>query len=201
MTGINGSQISVQTTLKVVWAFAICLEMTSSSGPFGEMKRTNPARTGIKNRNTILPVILKILWATAVLFAFLDCPMDANSAVMVVPMLSPRRIGIAPVSPMTLLTPSGPAWEAKFWSTAMVAELLCTTRVIIMPSNTPRTGIWVTCPMRFKKNGLEASGFITFPMISIPSNNKPKEKITIPMFLIFSFLLIKLIINPIKIIG
>ena len=180
---------------------AICLEITSISFPFGEIKRTKEASTGIKHKNTILPVILKILWATAVLFAFLDCPMDANSAVMVVPILSPSRIGIAPVRPMTLLTPSGPAWDAKFCSTAMVAELLCTTRVIVIPSSTPNTGTCVTLPIRSRKNGLEASGFMTFPIISIPSNNKPKEKTTIPIFLIFSFLLIKWIINPIKIIG
>ena len=61
----------------------------------------------------MLPVMLKTLWATAVLLAFLDCPMDAKSAVMVVPMLSPRRMGMAPASPITLLTPSGPAWDAK----------------------------------------------------------------------------------------
>ena len=64
--------------------------------------------------NTALPVILNTLWAIAVRFAFLDCPTEARIAVIVVPMLSPRRIGIAPARPMTLDTPSGPAWEAKF---------------------------------------------------------------------------------------
>ena len=63
--------------------------------------------------NTQVPVILKKLCAIAVRFASLDCPMDARSAVIVVPILSPSKIGIAPVSPITLLTPSGPAWEAK----------------------------------------------------------------------------------------
>ena len=31
----------------------------------------------------MLPVMLKTLWATAVLLAFLDCPMDAKSAVQI----------------------------------------------------------------------------------------------------------------------
>ena len=63
---------------------------------------------GAISANTTLPVILKILCAIAVRFAFLDCPIDAKSAVIVVPILSPRRIGIAPANPITLVTPSGP---------------------------------------------------------------------------------------------
>ena len=201
ITGMSGSQINVQTTLKVVCAFAICLEITSTSFPFGEMNCTKRANTGRRNINKILPVILKTLCASAVLFAFLDCPMDAKSAVMVVPMLSPRRIGIAPVRPITLVTPSGPACEAKFCNTAMVAELLCTTSVITVPSATPRIGISFTFAIRSTKIALPASGFITLPMISIPSNNSPNEKITRPIFFNCSFLQTKFIIKPMKISG
>ena len=64
--------------------------------------------------NTQVPVILKMLCAIAVRCAFFVCPIDARMAVIVVPMLSPRRIGIAPVRPMTLLTPSAAGWAAKF---------------------------------------------------------------------------------------
>ena len=95
--------------------------------------------------NSSEPEILKILCDNAVRCAFFDCPMQANSAVMVVPILSPNRIGIAPSKPRILLTPSGPAVEAKFCSTAMVAELLCTTTVIKVPTSTPKTGIPDTC--------------------------------------------------------
>ena len=47
--------------------------------------------------------------AAAVRFASLDCPIDAKIAVIVVPKLLPRRIGIAPARPRMLVTPSGPA--------------------------------------------------------------------------------------------
>ena len=104
----------------------------------------------------MLPVILNTLCATAVHFAFFDCPIDASNAVIVVPILSPRRIGIAPASPITLVTPSGPACEAKFWSTAIVAELLCTTIVIIIPRITPSTGRSFTFDMSSINTGLDA---------------------------------------------
>ena len=51
------------------------------------------------------------------------------------------------------------------------------------------------------KNGLEASGFITLPMISIPSKRSPKEKITRPTLRTFSRFARKLIRKPAKMIG
>ena len=201
ITGINGSQINVQVTLNVVCALAICREITSTSLPFGEIYCTNLLNTGITSKNTALPVILNTLCATAVLLAFLDCPIEASNAVIVVPMLSPNRIGIAPLRPITLVTPSAAGCDAKFCSTAIVAELLCTTSVMTAPNTTPSTGISDTLPIRSMNTGLLASGFITLPMISIPSNNKPKEKITLPISVTFSRLLKNDTINPIKIIG
>ena len=53
--------------------------------------------------------MLKILCAIAVRFAFFDCPIDARSAIIVVPILSPSKIGIAPARPITLVISSGPA--------------------------------------------------------------------------------------------
>ena len=67
------------------------------------------------------PEILKRQWAIALRFAFFDCPIEARNAVIVVPMLSPRRIGIAPESPIMLVIPSPVSWEAKFCRTAIVA--------------------------------------------------------------------------------
>ena len=72
INGINGSHTSVQTTLNVVCAFAICLEITSISLPAGEINWTNFENHGIRKMNTILPLILKILCAIAVRFAFLN---------------------------------------------------------------------------------------------------------------------------------
>ena len=83
----------------------------------------------------------------------------------------------------------------------MVAELLCTTRVITAPSTTPRTGISDTLPIRSTNIALLASGFITPPMTSIPSKRSPNENMTIPTFLIFSFLNTKFIMKPINMIG
>ena len=87
------------------------------------------------------------------------------------------------------------------YTAAMVAEELCTTNVIPAPRATPSTGMWLTCPIRLVNTGLLASGFITLPIISMPSKSRPKEKITMPIFLRFSFLQTKFRMNPMKIIG
>ena len=71
----------------------------------------------------IVPDKLNIICATAVLFAFTEVPIEAKTAVIVVPILSPNNIGRDPARPKRL-APSGPACDARFWSTAMVAELL-----------------------------------------------------------------------------
>ena len=70
MSGMSGSHTSVQTTLNVVCAFAICREMISISLPFGEIHRTKFANHGIMNIKTIVPLTLKKVWAIAVRFAF-----------------------------------------------------------------------------------------------------------------------------------
>ena len=49
------------------------------------------------------------------------------------------------------------------------------------------------------KTGLEASGFMTLPMVSMPRNNSPNAKIVCPIFFTFSDLQIKLMKNPMKI--
>ena len=90
------------------------------------------------------------------------------------------------------------AREAKFCNTAIVALLLCTTSVITAPTHTPRIGIWDTFPIMLTKNALDASGFITSPIVSIPRNNRPNAKIVCPIFFTFSFFEIKEIRNPTK---
>ena len=58
-----------------------------------------------------------------------------------------------------------------------------------------------TLPISSVKIGLEANGFITDPIVSIPRNNKPNAKIVIPTFFTRSDLEIKYTINPIKMIA
>ena len=58
-----------------------------------------------------------------------------------------------------------------------------------------------TFAIKSTKIALVASGFITLPIISIPSNKIPNEKITSPIFFNCSFLQTKFIINPMKISG
>ena len=138
---ISGTQMTVMVILNRVCAFAICLEITAISGPFGEIYWIRAAYGFTNQINRKHPEMLKMQCASAVLFASLVCPILASKAVIVVPMLSPSRIGIAPTRPRILLTPSGPGCSAKFCNTAIVALLLCTTSVIRVPTATPRTGI------------------------------------------------------------
>ena len=46
-------------------------------------------------RHTTVPIILKLIWTMATLFASLFTPMDERSEVTQVPMFSPMIIGIA----------------------------------------------------------------------------------------------------------
>ena len=117
----NGVQIIVIVRLKPVWAFAICLEMTCSSGPCVEIALIRAAYCGTNQINKSVPERLKIEWAMAVRLASLLPPIEANNAVIVVPILSPKRTGMAPVKP-SKLWPFGPACIAKFCKTAIVAE-------------------------------------------------------------------------------
>ena len=184
--------------LNPVWALAICLEITSTSGPFGEIYCISSAYGWINQIKIMLPLILNIQCARAVRLASLLCPRLASNAVIVVPILSPNRIGIAPARPR-ILAPFGPACSAKFCKTAMVAELLCTTSVINVPTQTPRIGISATFAIIAVKTGLPASGFITSPIVSIPKKRTPNAKTVCPMFFTFSDLHKKETINPAKI--
>ena len=159
------------------------------------------ANCGIKKLNRIVPVMLKIAWAAAVRFALRFCPIEARMAVIVVPMLSPSRIGIAPVSPMTLVVVPATAVDAKLCSTAIVADEDCTRSVMHMPRRIPRNGTSLTLPMRSVNTALWARGFMTELMISMPSKRRPNEKITWPMSLTRSFFPRKFTRNPMKMIG
>ena len=68
---IRHTQISVIVMLNTVCAFAICLEIASISGPFGEMFWISAANGFTNQINKTQPEILKMQCATAVLFASL----------------------------------------------------------------------------------------------------------------------------------
>ena len=74
----------------------------------------------MSHTNSRQPDRLKMQWDRATRLASRDWPMAARSAVMVVPKLSPSRMGMAPSRPM-MLVPSTPGVAAKFCSTAIVA--------------------------------------------------------------------------------
>ena len=144
-------------------------------------------------------LIFRRLLAAAVLLALMEPPIAARTAVIVVPMLEPYRIGIAPASPRILVTPSGPAVAARFWTTAITAEELCTTTVITVPNRTPRTGESCTCSIKSTNTGASAKGFIVSPIILIPTNSIPNPMIVCPKSITISFFFRKKnITNPIN---
>ena len=89
---------------------------------------------------------------------------------------------------------------AKFWRTAIVALLLCTTSVMTVPVSTPSTGISDTLSKSSVNTGLFASGCITLPIVSMPRKSSPKAKMVRPIFFILSDLERKEIRNPTKMI-
>lgn len=71
-------------------ALAIWRAMTSTSLPLGEIYVINAANGRIRQAKTMAPVMLKMLCEITVRLAALDWPMDASSAVIVVPMFAPK---------------------------------------------------------------------------------------------------------------
>ena len=153
---------------------AICREITLISAPFGDIHLINSTICGMNHIKIKVPNILKIVCANAVLLAFTDAPIEANKAVIVVPILSPNIIGIAPFKPIKLVTPSAMGVDAKFCKTAIVAELDCTTTVITIPNTTPKTGMSETFTIKSANACACANGFITADMVFIPTNKIPK---------------------------
>ena len=113
-TFISGRKTIVVAILKHICAFAICLDITFSSSPLGDIIITKSAIYGVNHINISVPTTLNIVCDIAVLLAFTVPPIDASSAVVVEPILVPNSIGIAPARPMILVTPSGPAVAARF---------------------------------------------------------------------------------------
>ena len=80
-----------------------------------------------------VPRILKAAWAEAVLLADKEVPILANMAVIQVPILSPKSIGMAASIVINLLL-------ARAISKPMVALLLWMIMVINTPPSTPKMG-------------------------------------------------------------
>ena len=64
----------------------------------------------------------------------------------------------------------------------MVALELCTTSVITVPTATPSTGTSFTWSIMVKNTSLCASGFMTAPIVSMPTNRRPNANTVWPMF-------------------
>ena len=119
-------------------------------------------------------------WAAATRLASLPCPMAASTAVMVVPMLSPSKMGMAAVSPSRLCTPSAPGCAAMLCSSATVAELLCTVKVMQTPASSPCMGLCCTRASSSRSRGLCSSGSMALRITVTPSNSSPKPNTASP---------------------
>ena len=94
-------------------------------------------------------------------------------------MLSPNSTGMAPARP-SRHPPSGPGRAAACCSTAMVAELLCTTRVMPSPASRPRPGRCRTWAIHCRNTGPAANGSMASAMTAMPSNSRPNANSACP---------------------
>ena len=179
MQGVRGSHSTVQPRLNRVWALAICRASTALSGPWGETSRTSAVNWGSSSQHTAAPDRLNRAWAAARRLASRLCPTDASTAVTVVPMLSPNSTGMAPARP-SRHPPSGPGRAATCCSTAMVAELLCTARVMPSPASRPRPGRCRTWAIHCRNTGPAANGSMASAMTAMPSNSRPNANSACP---------------------
>ncbi len=166
---VKGRKRRVFVTLNRVWAFASCRAISP------EVIITALLKRGRISRNITTPMTLNSTCAAAACLALLLDPIHAITAVMVVPMLSPRRMGIAASRPKS-------PWVAMAMVRPTVAELDCTSMVRPAPAITPRSGLWlkarnISClPLR---NSMES------PMYCIPRKRRPKPTSPFPRYFCF----------------
>ncbi len=163
--------MQVFTTLKVVWALAICRPIF----PAGEMSFTNEMKKGSRIRAMILPHRLNITWEQATRLAFRPLCRVAMTAVIQVPILSPKITGIAPSRGIN-------PWLAMAIRIPMVAEEDWITRVIPNPVSSPRIGWVENLPRISTIRGSCRSGITALLIILMPSIRIPKPKSTEPRF-------------------
>ena len=100
----------------------------------------------IKSTKIMLPMTLNITWATATRRAVKLARKEASTAVIQVPMLSPKSTGIAPSSGMR-------PWPAMAIKIPMVALLDWMSTVITVPMKMPSKGLLEKWPMKSTKPG------------------------------------------------
>ena len=131
-------------------------------------------------------------------------PVRANAGEdcgMVVPILSPKRIGTAVVRGIAGPSPSTTGCEARLCKTPMVALLLWTTMVMTVPMSTPKRRFSPSWVIHWMKMGLSANGFNTCDIVFNPMKRTPKPKTTCPRYLSCFRLPKKKRIKPIAAIG
>ena len=80
----------------------------------------------------------------------------------------------------------------------MVALELCTTRVMTVPTSTPRIGTPVTWAIISVNTGFSARGFMTAPMVSMPRNRRPKPKMAVPVSFTFDCFATDMMMKPVS---
>ena len=118
------------------------------------------------------PMTLKSTWAAQACLAVRSVPMEARTAVMVVPILSPKMMGMAawrgkrPCTPRAMVRPT-------------VAALDWTRRVSSVPARTPMSGLWLNMrnnSFSFRRKLMEDS------MVCIPTKSRPKPNRPLPAY-------------------
>ena len=114
-----------------------------------------------------VPMILNIVWDKASLFAEVFAPITAIIAVIVVPMLSPKSTGNAAFKVIRF------SWYT-FCKILIVALEAWTSIVIIVPINTPKTGLLLNFIVNSVNAGRCLSGSIA-PDINVNAKNIPPK--------------------------
>ena len=186
---MNGNWIMVLVTLKVPWAKAMVISGLKWRAVWNHwIKLVNGPKT-IKHKT--VPTTLKVTWAPATRLA---APKDAIIAVIVVPILSPKRTGKAPFSSIKPLA-------YRFCKIPMVADEAWMSNVIPVPTNTPRTGFPLNFIMYSRKASKSFNGSIA-PLIRFKAKKiPPTPNKTRPILLIERFLVKKRQTAPKKRMG
>ena len=173
----NGKSTNVVNTLKAVWKQAIANGVITSSKT---CRRSTHSQKRYMISPIAVPIILKLIWITDTLLAFLLTPNEEISAVTQVPIFWPMLIGIATpyvICPVKLSACSTPTEAADDWITP----------VNIVPISTPKNG-FLNAVSILVNSGISASGDNASDIHSMPCIKTAKPTSTNPTSLCFCFL-------------
>ena len=137
---------------------------------------------GVIRHSTVkiaVPMILKLKWMIVALFALLSVPMDANIAVIHVPIFCPNNTNAASwklIIPLNASACKIPTDAEDDWITA----------VKTIPAMIPING-FENLVIRLINGGYSRSGTIASPIIFIPTNKIPSPAMISPTNCTFSF--------------